>query len=90
MSKKLHGLWTKLKNNDDFDFSNDEVDGIIKCKASDALELFKGNVKEIEATIIKEDKEEKNVTINDFVVMKHETALSKYGFFLEAIIKEVK
>ncbi len=77
-------------NNDDFDFSNDEVDGIIKCKASDALELFKGNVKEIEATIIKEDKEEKNVTINDFVVMKHETALSKYGFILEAIIKEVK
>lgn len=77
-------------NNDDFDFSNDEVDGVIKCQAHDALELFKGNLEEIRATIIAEEKEEKNVTINDFVVMKHETALSKYGFILDAILKEVE
>lgn len=77
-------------NDNDFDFSNDEVDGIIKCNAKDALELFKCNVSEIDAVIIKDVAEKKKVTINDFVVMENETALTKYGFILEAIIEEVK
>lgn len=75
---------------DDFDFSNDEVDGLIKCNAKDALELFKENVDVIEATIIKEKEEKQKVAINDFVVQKGETALTKYGFILEAIIEETK
>lgn len=74
----------------DFDFSNDEVDGIIKCQAKDALELFKGNIKTIEAVIMTNHEETRSITIDDFVVMKHETALTKYGFILEAIIKETK
>lgn len=77
-------------NDNDFDFSNDEVDGIIKCNAKDALKLFECKVSEIDAVIIKDIAEKKKVTINDFVVMENETALTKYGFILEAIIEEVK
>lgn len=77
-------------NDNDFDFSNDEVDGIIKCNAKDALELFKGNVSNIDATIIKDVTEKQKITIDDFVVMENETVLTKYGFILKAIIEEVK
>lgn len=77
-------------SNDNFDFSNDEVDGLIKCNAKDTLELFKGNVKEINATIIRDKEEDKMITKDDFVVMNNETVLSKYGYILEAIIEEVK
>lgn len=74
----------------DFDFDNDEVDGIIKCNAKETLNLFKGNIKDMEAIIVTNTLEKKKITIDDFVVMKHETALSKYGFILEVIIEELK
>lgn len=77
-------------NNSAFDFDNEEVDGIIKFQAKEALELFKGNVKEIPAVILTDHEEKKNITIDDFVVMEHETAIIKYGYVLEAIIKEVE
>lgn len=77
-------------SDNDFDFSNDEVDGIIKCNAKDTLELFKGNVSKIDATIIKDEEKTKKITIDDFVVMENETVLTKYGFILKAIIEEVK
>lgn len=77
-------------SDNDFDFSNDEVDGIIKCNAKDTLELFKGNVSKIDATIIKDEEKTKKITIDDFVVMENETFLTKYGFILKAIIEEVK
>lgn len=77
-------------NDNDFDFSNDEVDGIIKCNAKDALELFECNVSNIDATIIKDVTEKQKITIDDFVVMENETVLTKYGFILKAIIEEVK
>lgn len=80
---------------DDFSFDNSEVLGLVLVKATDALSLFNGKKKSIPAQFLKE-KDEKivtssgEVTTADFLVLKDETTLSKYGNILEKIISFVK
>lgn len=75
----------------DFNLVPNEVLGIVKVNAKDALELFNGNKAQIEAVCIdqknKENDQPKNITIDDFVIQKNETALGKYGNILNEIIK---
>lgn len=74
-----------------FNLDPNEVLGIVKINAKEAIELFKGLKKQIKATYIHEQNKEKdyqkNITIDDFVVMTHETPIGKYGNILEEIIK---
>lgn len=70
---------------------NDEVLGIVKVNAKEALELFDGDKNKIEAVYLDENDKEKdqrkNITVDDFLVMDHETLTEKYGDILEEIIK---
>ncbi len=76
----------------DFNFQESEVKGVVKVNAKDTLEMFKGNIKKINATIIslinnKNVEEQREVTIDDFLITKGETQLTKYGDVLSNIIK---
>ena len=67
---------------DSFKFDPNEVLGVVKVKAKDALNLFKNGKGEIEAEIIttkdnKNVKISKLVSIDDFLVMEHETTYDK-------------
>lgn len=79
-------------NEDASDFTeNEEVSGLALVNAKDCLELFKENKKTIEATIIKEGKREKKIVgIEDFLINKMETGLSKYGDILVKVINLTK
>lgn len=76
----------------EFNFDPNEVKGVVKVKASDALELFSkedGSIKGIEITqengkIISKDRV---LEMKDFLVNKGETALGKYGDVLRKIIE---
>lgn len=78
-----------------FKFDLNEVLGVVKVKAKDALELFKRGSGEIPAIIIttKDNKnisENKLVNIDDFLVMKDENAYDKYKDVLNKIIEVTK
>jgi Isopentenyldiphosphate isomerase len=78
--------------NDDFEFDLDEVDGLAKVSAEEALKLFKGKLNTIKAELIKPQngKNEsviEDVTLENFLVNKHETATGKYGNVLSKIIE---
>lgn len=79
-------------NEDASDFTeNEEVSGLALVNAKDCLELFKENKKTIEATIIKEGKREKKIVgIEDFLINKMETGLSKYEDILVKVINLTK
>lgn len=83
------GLYDDKKRN--FKFDLNEVLGVVRVNATDALDLFNGNKDQISATYLDEKNKEKdqikNITIDDFLVMEHETALTKYGYILQEIIK---
>lgn len=75
-----------------FDYDPNEVIGIVKVNAEDALHLFETEEGVIPATIIRGEnhqmtEEKKNVTLNDFLVNKGETALTKYGDVLKKVIE---
>lgn len=75
-----------------FDYDPNEVIGIVKVNAKDALHLFETEEGVISVTIIREEnkqmvEEKKNVTLNDFLVNKGETALTKYGDVLRKVIQ---
>ena len=75
-----------------FSFEPEEVSGIVKVNAKEALKLFKEGKGSIPATIIttkngRNEEEQKEVNISDFLVMKNETADEKYSWILEKIIK---
>ena len=80
---------------DSFKFDHNEVLGVVKVKAKDALNLFKNGKGEIEAEIIttkdnKNVKISKLVSIDDFLVMEHETTYDKYKDVLNKIIEITK
>ena len=80
---------------DSFKFDPNEVLGVVKVKAKDALDLFKNGKGEIEAEIIttkdnKNVKESKLVSIDDFLVQKHENAYDKYKDVLSKVIEITK
>ena len=74
-----------------FNFDPNELDGLVKVKAEDALELFKVEDGEIDGFEIKFNgvtniQAEKRVKFEDFLVNIGETALGKYGDVLTGII----
>lgn len=82
-------------NIDNFKFDPNEVLGVVKVKAKNALELFKKEKGEIPAIIIttkdnKNIRENRMVTIDDFLVMKDENAYDKYKDVLNKIIEITK
>lgn len=83
---------------DDADYTkfnfDEELDGVVKVSAKEALELFeKGNGK-ISAEVITKGEnntlEKRDVDFSEFLVNKHETALGKYQQVLDKIIELTK
>lgn len=82
-------------NLNSFKFDPNEVLGVVKVKAKEALELFKNGQGKIKATIItsKNDhniEENRLVSIEEFEVMDHENAYDKYKEVLNKIIEITK
>ncbi len=78
-----------------FKFDPNEVLGVVKVKAKEALDLFKNGNGEIPAVIIttKDNKnvcENKLISIDDFLVQDHENAYDKYKDVLSKIIEVTK
>jgi len=74
-----------------FNFDSEEVLGLVRVNAFDALELFKNEKGEIPATIItqEDDKnivEDRNVDFKEFLVNEHENAYDKYSDILKKVI----
>ena len=72
-----------------------EVTGLVKVNAKDALNLMKNAKGTINAEIIRNENgnvvtEEKQVDFNDFLVNKGETGLGKYGQVLNKVIDLTK
>ena len=72
-----------------------EVTGLVKVNAKDALDLMKNAKGTINAEIIRNENgnivtEEKQVDFNDFLVNKGETGLGKYGQVLNKVIDLTK
>lgn len=79
----------------DFDFDENELQGLVKVNAKDAMELFKNEHGKINGTVIKkcEDSnnvENKEILFEDFLVNKGETAVGKYGDILNKVIELTK
>lgn len=77
-----------------FQFDN-ELDGLVKVNAKEALKLFKNKKGHIYAEVIIKDigrntKINKEVAFAEFLVNKHETAIGKYGDILYKIIELTK
>lgn len=82
-------------NINSFNFDPKEVLGVVKVKADEALNLFKSGSGKIKAEIIttkdnKNIKENKMVSIDDFLVMKDENAYDKYKDVLNKVIEVTK
>lgn len=80
---------------DELDFDESEIIGIVKINANKALEIIeKENGVTFAKVSHKENKEiileEKEISFNDFLVNKGETAIGKYGNVLNFIINELK
>lgn len=73
-----------------FNMDPNEVIGLVKVSAYDALDLFKKENGKIKAQIINLDNsiEERLVDFNEFLVNKGETALGKYGNILKFVIEK--
>lgn len=73
-----------------FNLDSNEVIGLVKVNAYDALELFNKESGKIKAQIIHLDnkKEDRLVDFNEFLVNKGETAIKKYGNILKFVINE--
>lgn len=75
----------------DFKFDENEVLGIGIFDAKKLYKILEDNEGEIDTTIITPNgKEEKKVTLDDFVVLSDETAMDKYGNVLKNIIEVTK
>ncbi len=76
-----------------FNFDKNEVLGLVRVNAKEALELFKKGEGTIKAFIIKQDDENNIITenkivdFNDFEVMEHETTYEKYNEVLKKVIE---
>lgn len=76
----------------DFVFDPEEVLGLVKVDAKEALKLFEAGKGEIEATLITNENgtnisNDKVVPFENFLVNKGETALGKYGDVLRKVIE---
>lgn len=77
---------------DEFNFDENEVLGLVKVDAKEALRLFENNEGTIHATIIKCENgknvaHDEEVPFKNFLVNPGETALGKYGDVLKKIIE---
>lgn len=74
-----------------FNFDPNEVMGLVKVKAKDALDLFKNKKGKINAEIINMDNSitKRLVDFNEFLVNKGETAIEKYGKILNYVIDKI-
>lgn len=74
-----------------FHFDKNEVLGIAKVNVKETLDLFNGKRSSINAIYLnpndKTKDQEKQINNSDFVCMKHETLIQKYGKVLEEVIK---
>ena len=78
-----------------FDYDPNELDGLVKVKADEALELFRKEEGQIDGYLIEKQDGKmvmnfKKVDFKDFLVNKGETALGKYGNVLNGIINVLK
>lgn len=76
----------------DFNFDPEEVLGVGVFDAKKLLEMFENNSGTIDAIVITSDdgklvREEREVSLEEFLVLKDETALEKYGNVLKNIIR---
>ncbi len=76
----------------DFNFDDDELDGLVKVNAKEVLELLKNENGSINAVTIEKDNGKnlmKNVNIEfeKFLVNNGETAIGKYGDVLNKVIE---
>lgn len=75
-----------------FNFDTEEVLGLVKVNAKEALNLFEKGEGVIDAEIITQDDnsitvENRKVDFNEFEVMKHETTYEKYSEVLNKVIE---
>ncbi len=75
----------------DFDYGEDELNGLVRVNAKAALGVLKDGAGEIDATkVVKIDNKitiiENKVCFNDFLVNPGETAIGKYGNILMKVI----
>lgn len=75
-----------------FNFDSNEVLGLVKVNAKDALLLFEKESRYIPALIIKQENnkiitENKSVNFSGFLVNEHETAYEKYSDVLKKVIQ---
>ncbi len=76
----------------DFDFDDDELNGLVKVNAEDALELLNKKLEKVNCEKIVrlggKNKSSKEILIfDDFLVNEGETAIRKYGEILEKVIE---
>lgn len=77
---------------EDFKFDPDELNGLVKVSAKEALEIFKNKHGKMNGTLIryaegKNTIESKIICFEDFLVNKGETAIEKYGNIINKIIE---
>lgn len=78
-----------------FNYQQEELIGVVKVNAKDAIDLLKKEKGEIDCEILTISNGTKNIshkklTFNDFLINEHETGIIKYGRVLEAIVNETK
>lgn len=76
----------------DFDFDENELDGLVKLKAKEIIKVFENEQGTVKGTVIKKENrgnslEEKDIDFADFLVNKGETAIEKYGDILKKVIE---
>lgn len=79
-------------NDNEFDYDEFEVSGIVKINAKETLELLKKETGTINGIIIKKENNKiivknKKIDFNDFLVNEGETAITKYGDVLNKVIE---
>ncbi len=84
-----HVYMNKLPlNYSDFHFQPTEVSGIVRINAKDCLDLLLDRADKVRATkFTPENKNEIDITKQDFLTAPNENAVVKYGFILQSIIQ---
>lgn len=76
----------------DFNFDDNELSGLVRVNAKEALKLFEKQQGKINGTLITKSNngnkiENKDIFFEDFLVNSGETALAKYGDILNKVIE---